>query len=169
MIAALTARDASTGRLVVAATALTFGILLVRLRGGRRLAVSGAALVLAATAVVGLLRHQQVAHSPVAVMADRRAAVEVRGTIASDPHVVDGRFGETVMVRLAVRSVRTRGSAVTLRTPVLVLGDVAWRRLRLGATVRVDGRLGPAYDPEEAAVLTPRGPPHVERDPGLWW
>ena len=169
LIAALTARDASAGRLALAGTAVTFGILLVRLRGGRRLAASAAALVLAAAAVAGLLRHQQLARSPVAVLADRRAAVEVRGTIASDPHVVDGRFGETVMVRLAVRSVRTRGSVVTLRTPVLVLGDAAWRRLPLGATVRVDGRLGPAYDPDEAAVLAPRGPPRLERDPGVWW
>jgi competence protein ComEC len=74
-----------------------------------------------------------------------------------------------VLVRLVVRSVRTPGTQVRLRVPVLVLGDEAWRRVPLGATVHVEGRLGPAQDPQEAAVLTPRGPPRVVHPPDLWW
>jgi competence protein ComEC len=172
LIAALAVADPVAGRLAGAGVAALLGLLTVRLRNGRRLGAVAAALVLAAAAGVGLLRHHQVAHSPLADLAERRGVVEVRGTVASDPHVVDGRFGRTVMVRLAVRSMRslrTPGTVVTLRAPVLVLGGEDWGRIPLGATVRVVGRLGPAYDPEQAAVLAPRGAVHVEQAPGVWW
>src|SRR4051794_17429330 len=122
-----------------------------------------------AVGIVAVLRQEQVAHNPVAALAARRAAVDVTGSVASDPRVVSGGFGTTVVVRLSVRSVQVRGTRVRLRAPVLVLGDQEWRRLPLGATVRVDGRLAPADDPQESAVLTPRGPVRVQRAPGPWW
>jgi len=145
------------------------GALALRLRGARRLGLVAAALVLTAAALVGLLREQRVAQSPLTTLAERRAAVTVTGTIASDPHVVSRPFGATVLVRLTARRVEVRGSGIDLRAPVLVLGDDDWRRLPLGATVRVDGRLAPAGDPGESAVLAPRRPARLERAPGVWW
>jgi competence protein ComEC len=51
----------------------------------------------------------------------------------------------------------------------MVMGGEEWRRVPLGARVTVDGRLGPAYDPAESAVLTPRGPVRLDRPPDPWW
>jgi competence protein ComEC len=177
LLAALASHDAAAGPMRVAAVpvgvaagvAVCVTVLVVRLSGASRRTAVAATVALTAVAVIGLLRHHQIADNPVAELAERRAAVQVTGTVAADPHLVRGPFGVTVMVRLAVRTVRVRGGVVTLRTPVLVFGDEDWRGLSLGATVRVEGRLGPADDPAEAAVLTPRGPVHVERAPGLWW
>ncbi|SFB70954.1 competence protein ComEC [Nocardioides terrae] len=169
LLAALAVEDALAAGVCAAVGTAAAGGLTLSLGGARRLGVVAVAVVLAAVALVGVLRDQRVAQSPVATLADRRAAVTVTGTVASDPHVVHGPFGTTVMVRLTVRRVETRGSAIGLRAPVLVLGDDGWRRLPLGATVQVDGRLGPARHPDEAAVLTPRRPARVVRAPGVWW
>lgn len=169
LLAALAAHDPLAGVTCAAFAAAASALLAIRLRGARRLAIAAAVLAFAAVAVVGLLRQHQIGESPVAALAGRRAAVEVSGTVSSDPHVVHGPFGVTVMVRLTVRSIRMHDTLVGLRSPVLVLGDEGWRRLPLGARVRVDGRLGPADDPALSAVLTPRGPVRVERPPGLWW
>lgn len=169
LLAALTARDPAAALLGAAATTVLLGVLAVMGPARRRSTAAGAALVVAAVAVLGVLRHEQVTRSPVAVLAERRAAVVVGGSVASDPRVVSGGIGETVVVRLVVRSIEVRGTLIALRAPVLVLGDRGWRRLPLGASVRVAGRLRPADDPDVSALLTPRGPVRVERAPDVWW
>jgi competence protein ComEC len=161
--------DRFVAALVATAVLGTLGALGIVLRGPRRLVVVAAAVVLVAVGVIGLVRQHQVAANPVAAMAQRRAAALVTGTVASDPKVTQGRFGTTVTVGLTVESVGARGETIRLRAPVVVLGDEGWRRLPLGARVAVQARLGPAYEPSESAVLTPRGPPQVIRPPGLWW
>ncbi|GAA1968411.1 ComEC/Rec2 family competence protein [Nocardioides panacihumi] len=169
LLAPLATHDPWAGAGCATAAAAVLAVLVVRLRRGRRLTVVAAAVVLATVALLGLLRQHQVSDGPLAALAGRRAAVEAAGTVASDPQIVPGRFGVTVMVRLDVRSVDVGGTVVSLRAPVLVLGGQEWRRLPLGASVRVAGRLGPADDPGESAVMTPRGPVHVERRPSIWW
>jgi competence protein ComEC len=169
LLAALTTRDAGLGAAVVVVAAVGLGLLMARTSGTRRLTALAASLVLATVATTGLLRQARVDDNPVAGLALRRAAVEVTGTVTADPRVVDGRFGETVMVRVSVRTVRAGRTAVRLRAPVLVLGDETWARLPLGATIRFDARLGPADDPGESAFATPRGAVRVERPPSVWW
>ena len=169
LLAAVAARDPLAAEVAAGLIAGVAGLLLLRLEGGRRLLVAAAVLVLVGVAVVGLLRDHRVADGPLSVLADRRAAVTVVGTVTSDPHVVSGRFGETVMVRLSVRRVEGEGGAVRLRAPVLVLGDEEWRHLPLGSTVRVRGRLDHAKGTEESAVLAPRGQVRVQSRPSVWW
>jgi competence protein ComEC len=169
LLAWLFATDRAAATALAVLGAGLVGVLLPRLHGARRGIVLGAATVLAAVAVVGLLRQHRVADGPVPALAERRAAVAVAGTVASDPHVVTGRSGPAVVVRLSARQVQTPRVLLRLRAPVLVLGGADWRGLPLGATVRVEGRLAPSDGTGQSAVLTPRGPVRVERPPSLWW
>ncbi|GAB7006213.1 ComEC/Rec2 family competence protein [Nocardioides sp. AN3] len=169
LLAALATADRLVAGVVTMAGLGALGVLATLLCGSRRLLAVAAGVVLTAVVVVGLVREHQVAASPVAAMAKHRAAALVTGTVASDPQVVQGRFGSTITLRLVVRSVETRGEVLTLRAPVVVLGDDGWRRLPLGAQVAVQGRFGAAYDPADSAVLTPRGPVRILRAPSPWW
>lgn len=144
-------------------------VALGRARGARGRTVAGAALLLAAVAAVTTLRIDQVERSPVAQLAADGAAVQVLGTVTSDPRPTEGRFGPIVLVRLEVREVTGRGDTHRLAAPVLVLADEGWLPVPLGATVRASGRLSPADDAELAAVLGARGPPEVVGDPDVWW
>jgi competence protein ComEC len=169
LLAALATGDPPAAASAAAVAVAAAGMLALRTSGARRLAIVAAAVVLLAVALVGVLREHRVSASPVATLAASRAAVAVTGMVADDPRVVSGRFGVTVMVRLTVRRVETRTAAIRLSAPVLALGEEDWRRLPLGATIHVEGRLAPADGPGESAVLTPRGPVVVEQLPGLWW
>jgi competence protein ComEC len=130
---------------------------------------AGAALVLAAVATVTTLRADQLERSPVTRLAADGAAVQVLGTVASDPRPVEGRHSQLVLVRLDVREVIGRGSTYTLVAPVLVLADSDWLGARLGATVRATGRLSEADGDDLAAVLAARGPPETVAEPDVWW
>lgn len=151
------------------------GVATVAWLGRRRLGaavlrtVIGALLVLAAVATVTVLRLTEIADGPVARLARDRAAVQVMGTVVSDPREVTGRFADLVVVRLQVREVTGRGTTVSTTAPVLVIGDAEWREVPLGERVQVSGRLGPADDPDLAAVLSARGPPSTLDPPDLWW
>ncbi|MBI2245600.1 MAG: ComEC/Rec2 family competence protein [Nocardioides sp.] len=141
-------------------------------RGRGRAAVRTTAAVVVVAAAVGavaVLRLDQVAHSPVARLAQEGAAVRLVGTVTSDPRRTEGRFGEVVTVRLDVREVTGRGATYALVAPVLVLADDDWADLPLGATVTGSGRLSVAEGGDLAAVLGARGPPEVVDDPDGWW
>lgn len=140
-------------------------------RRGRRAALAAAAVLLlgAAVACSALVRQEQVAHNPVARLAADRAVATVVATVTADPRVVAGQYGDRVLVRLEVRQVSGRGASYSLATPVLALGGDAWRRVPLGARVRVTGRLGPADDGEVAGILGAAGDPEVLEPPGVWW
>lgn len=169
LIAALAGVSGLAATLVLLAAAITGGVSVALTRGARRLLAVAVLAVVLAVATTGLLRQHRVEANPVAVLAERRAAVDVTGTLASDPRVITGPFGETTLVTLTVRRVEARGLIADLRTPVLVMGDDAWRRLPLGATVAVAGRLAPGRSPRESAALTPRGPVRVVEGPDPWW
>ncbi|MEO9323587.1 ComEC/Rec2 family competence protein [Nocardioides sp. C4-1] len=159
--------------LAVVAGSAVVGLLVAGPRRGR----GGVAAVLAAT-VVGLavvasawVRVEATSHNPVADLARERAAVELVGVVSSDPRAVASRFGDQVVVRLSVREVAGRGERHRVRAPVVVLGDPAWLRQPLGATVAATGRLVEPDDPRDgvSALLTGAGPPTRVAPPDVWW
>lgn len=131
-----------------------------------------AALSLAATALVLLATAAQVAvrsTGPVTDLAREHAMVRVVGTVTTDPMVIGGGAAQRPSVRLTlrVREVVARGQSSTVSTPVLVVGDQSWQRVRWHESVEVRGKLV-AADPGEGvvAVLRPVGRPRVVGRPG---
>jgi competence protein ComEC len=131
-------------------------------------ALGGVLLVLATSSA---LRSEQVSSGPVADLAAERAAVTVLATVTSDPRVVTGRFGDQRLVRVTAREVVGRGHRWRVRSPVLVIGDPdeVGAAVRLGARVRLTGRLGPARDGDVAAILSPSSATRRVADPGPAW
>lgn len=153
---------------------LAIGVALVLAAAGARRedrlrTALGAALVLAAVAAVTTLRTEQLERSPVAGLAAEGAAVQLVGTVSSDPRRTEGRYGPVVVVRLDVTEVTGRGATYALSSPVLVLADPAWESARLGATVAASGRLSPSDGDDLGAVLSARGPPEELAAPDVWW
>ena len=160
---------------LVVGVALVGGPLVVARRrpgAGRTRVVAAALLVFVAVGSVAQLRHEQVGHGPVAVLAEQRAVVHVVGTVSSDSRVLEGRFGQRIMLRLQVRQVTAAGATYRLSAPVLVLGDEGWRDVPLGTTVMASGRLDAAdgsMGGDLAAVLLGGSAPEVTKHPGIWW
>ena len=147
------------------------GVALLRARGRQGAALTGALLLLVLLAV-GLstsLRHDQVSGGPLADLAGQRAVVRVVATVTADPRPLQGPYADGVWLRATVREVEGRGSAHTLRAPVLVLAPPEWADVALGSTVVAEGRLGPADGDDLAAVLDAAGAPQVRDPPDLWW
>lgn len=147
------------------------GVALLRARGRQGAALTGALLLLVLLAV-GLstsLRHDQVTGGPLADLAGQRAVVRVVATVTGDPRPLQGPYADGVWLRVTVREVEGRGSAHTLRAPVLVLAPSEWADVALGSTVVAEGRLGPADGDDLAAVLDATGAPQVRDPPDLWW
>ncbi len=146
-----------------------------RPRGGerrsRRWRSFGLALGVTALLLVAAACHQLVRQAgTVDALAAERATVHVRGVVLSDPRLVgsQGRFGESiVVVRLGVRRVEGRGMVSTPHTPVLVMGDTAWMRVRWHQSIEAVGRLAPADRGDDVeAILDPTAsPPHVVAAP----
>lgn len=155
--------------LACAGLMLALASLAALLGARRRRTIVATALLAVAVGGSAVVRGHQVAQNPVAALAERRAVAEVVAVVASDPRVLPGRFGERVLLRLTLREVTASGRVVRLRTPVLVFADPSWRRLPLGATVRLALRLAPASDRDVAATASPREPPTVVAGPDLWW
>ncbi len=116
------------------------------------MALTALAMVAVAAGVgaVALARAEAVRDGPVALAAQQRALVTLTGTVSADPRRIAGRFGDRVLVRVAVGR----------HQPVLVFGGDDWERLAMGERVRFTGRLAPVEDAGDlAATVTPRGPP----------
>ena len=150
----------------VALAAVVVGLALAGVR--RSLALAAAALVLAAVAASALLREAQLERAPVTELAGQRAQVSAEGVVVSDPRATHG-FEEGVAVRVSLRELTGRGATHRLRAPVLVFGDQTWADVRLGARVRLDGRLAPADGTDVAAVLGATGEPEPVSGPDVWW
>ncbi|GAB2459310.1 ComEC/Rec2 family competence protein [Nocardioides hungaricus] len=162
--AALSARWLGWWSLAVAAAGLVAWLSL-----GRGRTVAGVVLVFAGVAAVTTLRAELVGESPVAGLAADGAAVDLTGTVTSDPRRRPGRYGDFVVTRLDVREITGRGATYAVAVPVLVIGDVDWSEVALGSTVRASGTLGAADSDDLAGVLGARGPPEVLADPDPWW
>lgn len=127
------------------------------------------ALVACATAGSALLHTEQSATGPVAGLAERRASVDVRLVVTSDPVPLMQRFGGGVRFQATVVEVHQDGGGARLRAAVLVVADKSWSDVALGAHVATSGRLRPAVDPAKAAIFQPRGSPGHVRGPGVVW
>ncbi|HET9998271.1 MAG TPA: ComEC/Rec2 family competence protein [Nocardioides sp.] len=128
----------------------------------RRAAITVLAMLAVASGVgvVALVRSEAVRAGPVATAAQQRALVTLTGTVANDPRRIAGRFGDRVLVRVAVGR----------HQPVLVFGDDAWARVAVGERIRFTGRLAPVEDAGDlAASVTPRGPPATTAAAGAAW
>ena len=134
-------------------------------RGRANGLAAGCLLVGAAVAVCGAVRAEANTTGPVARLADQRAQVTLVGRVISDPVTREGRYGDFVVVRLTVDEVSGRGHRFATRAPVLVIGDVTWAALELGATVEARGRLDRADDAGVAAVLAGSPRPVVRAPP----
>jgi competence protein ComEC len=167
---ALLARASPTLLVAVgaAAAAVAGGAWWLR-RPAAALTLLGVIVVSGAVTTVAAVRAQRVGDNPLTGLAVRRAEVLLTARVSGDPVPVQSRFGEQVMVRLAVRRVVTEGRTLALREPVLVFADRSWRTVPLGATVEVEGHLAPSRQGDVAAVLSTHDPPTVRAPPGPWW
>ena len=146
------------GSLGVVAVALLLALVARRWR----VALTALAMVAVAAGVgaVALARAEAVREGPVALAAQQRALLTLTGTVSADPRRIAGRFGDRVLVRVAVGR----------HQPVLVFGGDDWERLAMGERVRFTGRLAPAEDAGDlAATVTPRGPPETVAAAGPGW
>lgn len=142
------------------------GLALAGLR--RSLVLVAATLLLGAVAGSALLRQSQLDGAPVTPLASQRAQVTAEGVVVGDPRATHG-FEEGVAVRISMREVTGRGETFRLRAPVLAFGGPAWGEVRLGSRVRLEGRLSPADEAHEAAVLVTSSGPVTVGPPDLWW
>jgi competence protein ComEC len=107
------------------------------------LAFGAAAAVLGAASVHLAARES----GPIAVLARQRAVVEVSATVATDVVARPAPWGrkrpEQYSAVLRVSRIAGRGVTVRTRGSVQVVGDGAWKGMRVGSSVRVVGRLAP--------------------------
>ncbi|MFT4167456.1 MAG: ComEC/Rec2 family competence protein, partial [Microlunatus sp.] len=121
---------------------------------------------------VGALAAWRVVSGPVAELAAAHAVVTVEGVVRADPLVRTGQFGDYATVRVQVSDVTGRGQSWQVRTPLLIVvgGDQAvdaWRRVIVGSTVRVTGRLEHAERGSDVAgVFRVRVDPDIRAPPG---
>jgi competence protein ComEC len=168
-VAALAARLPSAHLVVAAVAVALVSTACARRHPAARAGIAAAVLVAGAVLTSALVRAEAVGAGPVAALASERAAVEVVGVVREDPRRVTGAFGDQAVVRLAVEEVVGRGLRQRLSTPVLVLGDLAWLDVPLGARVTTTGRLAPADDDDLAALLPGAAAPEVLAEPDVWW
>jgi competence protein ComEC len=133
------------------------------------LAMVAGLVVFGAVATVAGVRSQRVTHNELTDLSRTRAGVVLTGTVTDDPHPIQGRFGEAVLVRVDVHEVESGGRALRLREPVLVIAGSPWLGVPLGATVRVGGHLATPSGGDVAAVLSTSAPPDIRARPGPWW
>lgn len=129
-----------------------------------------AALLMAAAVLCGVqLRHDAVRASPLQAWAADRATADVLATVVSDPRLVEGQWGDRVVVHLRVTEASARGSRLDLGARVVLLGDPTWSTVALGEQVVAEGRLAPSDGADVAALLTTNRPPERIRGPDPWW
>ena len=135
----------------------------------RRYAVVAGALMAAAAALaVAGVRGQAVAAGPLPDLAQQRAFVRVEGVVTTDPVVRSGSFApySVVNVRVAQVAARHETPAISVRSPVLVIGASEWTDVKLGDRVQASGRLQPARGGDLSAVLVASTPPVVKAHAG---
>lgn len=130
---------------------------------------SQAAWLISAAAVCAStwVQAESVERTPVERLASQQATVRGVLVVGSDPVTEPGRYSGYVRFRARLVEVAGRGERYRLRAPVLVIADLTWSRVQLGARLRVSGRLHRADGRELAGVLTTRGPPVLLSRPGL--
>src|SRR4051812_39248657 len=127
-----------------------------------------ALLVAGAVATSAGVRAARLADNPLTGLGRADAAVTLVGTVVADPRLVQGRFGDDIMVRVEASVVETGAARFTLHEPVLVFGSRSWATTPLGAEVEVSGRLSPAGAGDVAAVLSTDRAPDIRAGPDPW-
>src|SRR3954465_4523298 len=118
------------------AAAATGGLWLVsRRRGGRRATLAACLMAAVAVAAITAARVHANRSGVVARLAGDGAVVTVAARVATDPVLGRGRFGSYSLTRVTVTEVVGLGRRATTRAAVLVIGDEAWRTVRLGSRV----------------------------------
>ena len=147
--------------------ALSVVLVLVRRRARRPVLLLSACLA-AAAAVAGsaMLRAEANKHNLVAALARQEAFGTVEARVTSDPVLRQGHYEPFVLVRAQAVEVTGRGQSEATRVPVLIIADQAWQRVRLGATLLVEGRLSPPEGRDLAAVISTGRDPTVVGSPG---
>lgn len=171
-VAGLMACLPGTSAVLFLATVLSAGLALGSQRHWDRtawLTLAAGAGVGCAVLTSGLVRVEAVTHNPVTVLAQERAAVEVTGSVVSDPRLLPGRFGDQVLLRVEAHQVVGRGERHALATPLLVIGDDAWLGVDLGSEIVTTGRLVPADHDDVAGLLSGASPPTVLARANVWW
>lgn len=158
---------------VLALAVVPVAVLLVRVRRGRAVGVPAGTLLVAtllllvASGVAGVHRGAT-SSGPVAALAEAGASVRGEVVVTSDPRVVEGTYGDIVLLRGDLVELSARGRAWELRSDVLLMASTSWSDVDLGARVAVAGRLLEA-DGDLAGLLRVRGAPEVRAAPDLWW
>ena len=128
------------------------------------LCAAAASLVLLASAGHSWSREA----GPVADLARDRAVVRIEGVVASEPILRGAGDSQTVLLRLTVTEVSSRGERSRTHTPVLVVGDDRWAGVRWRERLSGQGRLSAAERGEPVvAVLRPTATPVLVEPPGL--
>ena len=122
----------------------------------------------ASVATVAAVRAERVGDNPLTGLAAGRAAVTLTARSPAT-RAVQGRFGDQVLVRLAVTRSPPRARRSGRASRCSCSATRHWRGVPLGATVEVDGHLAPSTPGDVAAVLSTHDPPTVSRRPGPWW
>ncbi len=112
---------------------------------------------------------------PIEALAAESAAVQLTGTVLTQPRLVKtpARDEELVVLRLRVTQVTARGQVSDVSTPVLVFADDTWAEVPWRASIRTRGSLTRPKDQDgeieihgdAVAVLAPRGNAVLERSP----
>lgn len=156
---------------LAAVTVLSAGLTVVAWRW-RLVLVGAAAFGLVGASVVGGLAAHRLASGPVADLTSDRAVVSLDAVVRNDPQIKSGQFGDYATVRVRVVAITGRGETWRVRAPLLVVvgGDQAvdsWRRVLVGSTVRLSGRLEIVdRGSDVAAVLRARQTAQVRATPG---
>lgn len=162
--------------LVIAALCAIGGILALALAARGIAAAAGAALMLFCAALVLVPLAGRLAHSrasPLARLADARAAVTAELTVTSDPRLLAGTGvagAPRIVVEARAYGVRVDGRPVAAAGAVVVLGPArAWQSVLPGQRVRLDGVLQSArgVDPMTVALFARSDPILLGAPP--WW
>lgn len=176
-VAVASALGAGLRTVLVLAGCMAVGGLAVARVFRRRWQVSGwvaptsLGLLASALALAALAGHVAVRDTgPIDELAQARAIVVLRGTVATDPQVraTSGVAGATVFFRFSVREVEARGARTRVRAPVLVMAGEEWRDLRWRQQVELKGRLVSADAGDDVvALVRPTGSPQTTAQPGV--
>ncbi len=121
-----------------------------------------ATLIIAGGALASAgLRADAVQAGPLRTLASDGASVHLAGQVTSDPVRKDGRFAPFVLVTLAVDHLTARGLTTSIRSPVLVIGEVSWLHIAYGERVDAFGHLQEPDGPDLSGVLIAAGAPTV--------
>jgi len=158
---------------VGAAWGAALGLVAVSHKTARSTAVGAVLLCAAAAGAASGARVAAVRQGPLPGLAADRAVATVDLVLTDDPRRSTPRptavhYGPPVVVATArVERVVARGSAVRVRSPLIVVTDDSWLGLLPGTRLRTTGRLAPPTRPGEmTAVLSVSGTPQVVAAPG---